>query len=246
MKPRGKPSGDGEAAARGLAAFFPGPTPDTVRTPAGQTLPVPAGWTLLPPGDAALTRRVKAAGEFWLVQEKVGRRVFSRGVWAPAKTIEQIQAALASERSTDAYAKRRESDSRRREALQAEYVEDFEAAVLAFLAFHGRYAERAQTLARAVTTHATPVGSGTVARTQRIPIERRAEAAVIAWMRHQTTGYDSMKIARVKGQRREVRRMLAQRSKEILGAYRRGEPVAAACPLARALAGTQTVAPPRG
>ncbi|MFM7138513.1 MAG: DUF2293 domain-containing protein, partial [Planctomycetota bacterium] len=69
---------------------------------------------------------------------------------------------------------------------------------------------------------------------------------VIAWMRHQTTGYDSMKIARVKGQRREVRRMLAQRSKEILGAYRRGEPVAAGCPLARALAGPQTIAPPRG
>jgi hypothetical protein len=54
-------------------------------------------------------------------------------------------------------------------------------------------------------------------------------------MRHQTTGYDSMKIARVKGQRREVRRMLAQRSRELLGGYRRGDPVAASCPLARAL-----------
>lgn len=29
----------------------------------------------------------------------------------------------------------------------------------------------------AITDHAVPVGSGTVARTQRIPIERRAEAA---------------------------------------------------------------------
>jgi hypothetical protein len=74
-----------------------------------------------------------------------------------------------------------------------------------------------------------------VARTKRIPIERRAEAAVIAWMRHQTTGYDSMKIARVKGQRREVRRMLAQRSKELLGAYRRGDLITATCPLAKAL-----------
>jgi hypothetical protein len=43
-----------------------------------------------------------------------------------------------------------------------------------------------------VTTHAAPVGSGTVARTERIPIERRAEAAVIAWMRHQTTAYDNL------------------------------------------------------
>lgn len=216
--------------------FLPGPTSDTVRTASGQTLPIPAGWELLPPGDAALTRRVKAAGEFWLVQEKVGRRMFSRGIWAPRATIEQVQEALAAERSTAAYSKRREADTRRREAQQAEYVEDFQAAVVAFLAFHGRHAELAQKLASAVATHATPVGSGTVARTQRIPIERRAEAAVIAWMRHQTTGYDTMRIARVKGQRREVRRLLAQRSKELLSAYRRGDAAAPACPLARALA----------
>ena len=215
--------------------FLPGPTPSTVQTPSGQTLTVPAGWMLLPPGDAALTRRVKAAGDHWLVQEKVGRRLFSRGIWAPRETIEQVRNDLAAERSTEGFARRREADSKRREARQAEYVEDFQAAVVAFLAFHGRHAELAQRLAGAVAEHATPVGSGTVARTKRIPIERRAEAAVVAWMRHQTTGYDSMKIARVKGRRREVRRMLAQRSQELLGAYRRGEAIAAACPLARAL-----------
>jgi hypothetical protein len=80
------------------------------------------------------------------------------------------------------------------------------------------------------------VGSGTVARTRRIPVERRAEAAVIAWMRHQTTGYDGMVIPRVKGKRREVRRMLARRSQELLNGYRRGEPVLEGCPLHRALA----------
>jgi hypothetical protein len=216
-------------------AYSPGPAPRTVRTPAGKVVPVPAGWELLPPGDAALTRRVKAAGEFWLVQEKVGRRMFSRGIWASRDTIEQVRKDLAAERSTPAYANRREADSRRREAQQAEYVEDFQTAVVTYLAFHPRHQEVAEQVARAVTTHATPVGSGTVARTKRIPIERRAEAAVIAWMRHQTTGYDTMKIARVKGQRREVRRMLAQRSKELLGAYRRGEPAGVACPLAHAL-----------
>jgi hypothetical protein len=61
-------------------------------------------------------------------------------------------------------------------------------------------------------------------------------------MRHQTTAYDSMKIARVKGQRREVRRMIAQRSKELLSAYRRGEPPGAACALAQALASHESVA----
>jgi hypothetical protein len=64
--------------------FLPGPAPNTVINHTGQILPVPHGWELLTPGDAALTRRVKAAGEHWLVQEKVGRKVFSRGVSASA------------------------------------------------------------------------------------------------------------------------------------------------------------------
>ena len=229
------PADDDTNCTMPAQTYLPGPTPDTVRTPLGRTLAVPSGWQLLPPGDAALTRRVKAAGEFWLVQEKVGRRVFSRGLWAPRETVEQVQKELAAERSTESYAKRRAADSKRREARQLEYVEDFQAAVVAFLAFHGRHADLALKLARAVAEHATPVGSGTVARTRRIPIERRAEAAVIAWMRHQTTGYDSMNVPRVRGQRREVRRMLAQRSKELLGEYRRGEPIRPGCPLAKAL-----------
>jgi hypothetical protein len=87
-----------------------------------------------------------------------------------------------------------------------------------------------------VSDHATPVGSGTVARTKRIPVEQRAEAAVIAWMRHQTTAYDHMSIARVKGKRREVRRMLAEQSRRLLGSYRAGRPVnPATCPLQRAV-----------
>src|SRR5262245_44760994 len=117
----------------GDSTFTPGPTPDTVRTPDGQILSVPEGWVLLPPGDPALTRRVKAAGEHWVVQEKKGRKLFSRGVW-------------------------------------------------------------------------------------------------------DTTGYDDMVIPRVKGKRREVRRVLAARSKELLSRYRIGEPVPEGCPLKKALA----------
>jgi hypothetical protein len=93
----------------------------------------------------------------------------------------------------------------------------------------------AERMAGAVAEHATPVGSGTVARTERIPVEQRAEAAVIAWMRHQTTGYDGMVIPRVKGKRREIRRLLAQKSKELLGRYRRGESAGVDCPLRKAL-----------
>lgn len=218
--------------------FTPGPTPNTVRAADGRVLTTPEGWALLPPGDAALTRRVKEAGDHWVVQEKKGRKVFSRGVWAPAATIERIRADLEAERSTDSYAKRNEAGARRRDKVQAVYVEDFFGAVVAFLAFHPTHAALAGRLARAVTDHTTPVGSGTVARTKRIPVEERAEAAVIAWLRHATTGYDGMVIPRVRGKRREVRRMLAQRSKELLGRYRRGEPALAGCPLKKALLAT--------
>lgn len=74
--------------------YSPGPTPNTVKAADGKLLTVPTDWVLLPPGDAALTRRVKAAGDHWVVQEKKGRKVFSRGVWAPAATIERIRAEV--------------------------------------------------------------------------------------------------------------------------------------------------------
>jgi hypothetical protein len=216
--------------------FTPGPTPNTVRASDGTVLTASDGWVLLPPGDAALTRRVKAAGDHWVVAEKKGRKVFSRGVWASAATIERFRSELEAERSTEGFAKRKEADARRREKAQAEYVEDFFGAVVKFLAFHPTHADLADRLARAVTDHTTPVGSGTVARTKRIPVKRRAEAAMIAWMRHTTTAYDGMVIPRVKGKRREVRRMLARRSHELLERYRAGAPVGEECSLKKALA----------
>jgi hypothetical protein len=215
--------------------FTPGPTPNTVRSTDGKIVAIPDGWILVPPGDAALTRRIKAAGDHFAVAEKKGRKLFSHGIWTAAATVELIRADLEAERSTEGFAKKKEADARRREKAQEEFVEDFHGAVVSFLAFHPTYANLAERFAKAVTDHATPVGSGTVARTKRIPVEQRAEAAVIAWMRHQTTGYDSLVIPRVKGKRREVRRMLAQRSKQLLEQYRRGESIPDMCPLAMAL-----------
>jgi len=218
-------------------SFSPGPSDRTVRDANGQVIDVPAGWELLPPGDAMLTRRVKAAGDHWVVTEKRGRRVFSQGIWADSNTIAKIRAGAEAERSTDSYTKKRESDAKRREIVQEQYVEDFTGAVLAFLNFHASYIEIGTVMAKTISDHATPVGSGTVARTKRIPVEQRAEAAVIAWMRHQTTGYDSMVIARIKGKRREVRRMLAARSKELLAKYRAGLQAPDDCPLMKAVRG---------
>jgi hypothetical protein len=117
------------------ASFSPGLTPNTVRAADGRILNAPEGWALLPPGDAALTRRVKEAGEHWVVQEKKGRKVFSKGVWAPASTIDRIRQELDAEWSTEGYAKKKAADARRRSKAQVEYVEDFFGAVLSFLAF---------------------------------------------------------------------------------------------------------------
>lgn len=212
-----------------------GPRERCVCNEHGDILEVPRTWNLLPPGDATLTRRVKAAGPTWTVQRKKGRKVFSLGVWAPAERIDKIRAELEAERSTDVYAKKRQASHARRARMQVEYVEEFRSAVLSFLAFAPRHAQLARRVADAVTQHATPVGSGTVARTQRIPIQQRAESAVIAWLRHNTTAYDHMKIPRVKGKRREVRRMLAAESRRLLDQYRNGQSEVFDGPLQQAL-----------
>lgn len=213
----------------------PGIRERTVIFPGGRIEEVPDDWELLPPGDAGLTRRVKAAGLSWTVKEQKGRRTFSQGVYASAATIAKIKADLDAERSTESYAKRKVADANRREKKQDEYVDTFRDAVLHFLKFDPRYHDLADRLATEVTKYATPVGSGTVARTERIPVEQRAESAVIAWMRHQTTAYDNMQIPRIKGKRREVRRMLATKSREMLRVYRDGKDAAVNCPLQQAL-----------
>jgi hypothetical protein len=211
---------------------LPGPSAGSVRASDGTVLRAPADWILLPPGDPALTRRVKLAGPSWTVQEKRGRKVFSRGVWAPAATIELIRAELEVERAQPQYARRIQAGAERRGRKQSNYVEEFRQAVLDFLAFASCYHDLAKQLAAAVTAHATPVGSGTVARTGRIPIEKRAEAAVIAWMRHQSTAYDHMVVPQVKGERRALRRRLAERARVILAGYRSGVVAEASdCPL---------------
>jgi hypothetical protein len=179
---------------------------------------------------------VKALGPSWSVLEKRGRKSFSKGLWAPEEHIERAKREVESERSTPAYAKKLTAARARRDQAQASYVVSFETEVLQFLRFAPRYDALGRTVARLVTVHATPVGSGTVARTERIPIERRAESAVIAWMRHQTTAYDHMRIERVKGKRREVRAELATLSRAVLDLHRRDAAHApAGCPLCSAV-----------
>lgn len=213
----------------------PSQKPREVLTADGTVLKVPDDWDLLLPGDAALSRRIKKDGPTWTMYEMKGRKKFSRGIWAPADRINLLERQLKKEREDPAYEKKLEAGRMRRARAQDAYAKEFETALVGFLDFADGYQSLAEKMAKVVAAHAVPVGSGTVARTKRIPIERRAEAAVIAWMRHQTTAYDDMVIPRQKGARREVRRMLAKRSRALLDRYRKENNRIASCPLMMAL-----------
>lgn len=207
----------------------------TVLTNTGEKLAIPENWDLLPPGDGALTRLVKKKGPSWLVQVKAGKRFISKGIWTKKDHIVAAKQELEEKRATPSYLKKRANDLERRRKKQQQYVEAFYNEVVQFLNFHPRYKSVAQKIARVVTELATPVGSGTVARTERIPLPERARGAVIGWMRHQTTDYDSMTIVRVRGRRRQVRRELAGGSVALLDKYREGIDIPASCPLQTAL-----------
>lgn len=213
----------------------PTPFPRKVKTSEGKLLDIPAGWELLPPGDAALSRRIKQDGPTWTMAEQKGRKRFSKGVWAPAERIAALRAEREVEKADPAYTKQLEAGRARRAKEQVAYVSEFKASLLDYLNFHDAHADLAEGMAQAITDHAVPVGSGTVARTKRISIEARTEAATIAWMRHQTTAYDHLIIPREKGKRREVRRMLAAESKALLRQYRSKASMPASCPLRLAL-----------
>ncbi|HZK97348.1 MAG TPA: DUF2293 domain-containing protein [Prolixibacteraceae bacterium] len=206
----------------------------------GEILVPPASWIFLPAGDAGITRKVTAKGVFWRVEVKMGRRTISQGIWAPATTVEQAHDEVNAVRLTDEYKKKRVSEINRRDKKQELYDAEFCKVVEDYLGFDTMYNPMEKILARAITIHAIPIGSGTVARTKMISIEERAAHAVIAWMRHETTAYDNVKIARIKGERRAVRRGFAQESVVLLANYRLGRGISDNCPLQKAIRKIQT------
>ena len=213
----------------------PGRVAGTVLTETGEQLVVPSDWELLPPGDGPLTKLVKAKGPTWGVQVKVGRRLMSRGIWASKIDILAAVAEVEAKRTAPGYERQQQRRQLTKDTKHQAYVVQFQGEVVSFLGFHPHYAMLADVLADKVTSLATPVGSGTVARTERIPLADRARAAVIAWLRHQATDYERMTIARVKGRRRQVRRQLAGESLELLIPYRQGKDLPPDCPLFRVI-----------
>lgn len=202
----------------------------------GKVYSLPAGWANLPAGDASVTRKLKSLGPTWTVQEKKGRKTFSHGVWAAVEQIEKAKALVNAQRADPKHQKKLAQAKVRRDEKEAVFGEDFQLAIIKFLNFAPKHQALVSELSVLVKEHAVPVGSGTVARSSSVSIEDKAALAVMAWMRHQTSDYDSTPVPRVKGARRELRRRIARQSERILEKYRSGDDFDfGVCPLYRAL-----------
>lgn len=202
----------------------------------GNVFVVPKGWENLPAGDASITRKLKSLGPTWAVQEKKGRKMFSHGVWAAKENIEEAISLVKAIRSDPKHQKKLAQAKVRREEKEDVFGVDFQQAIIAFLNFDKKYQTLANDLSFLVKEHAVPVGSGTVARSASVSLNDKASLAVMAWMRHQTSNYDSTPVPRIKGARRELRKEIARQSERILAKYRNGEDAdLTLCPLNRAL-----------
>jgi hypothetical protein len=202
----------------------------------GKVYSVPAGWQNLPSGDASVTRKLKSLGPSWTVQEKKGRKSFSHGVWAAKEHIEAAKSLVEAQRADPKHQKKLAQAKVRREEKEVVFSTDFQQEIIKFLNFDKKYQALVEQLAVLVKEHAVPVGSGTVARSSSVTLDDKAALAVMAWMRHQTSAYDSTTVPRIKGARRELRRKIARQSERILAKYRSGDEVDfILCPLYKAI-----------
>jgi hypothetical protein len=168
-------------------------------------------------GDAALTRRAKAASRLSAVVVRFSRarkRYERQGVLVEEDALAAAeQQCLADE---EARARRRARDAERRAGedlgLQARF-----AAEVARL-FPGCPTERAEVIAR----HAAQRGSGRVGRSAagRAAEPRAVELAVIASIRHRETDYDALLMSGV--DRAQARDRVSARVDEVLERWRRG------------------------
>ena len=155
----------------------------------------PDGWDFLPAGDAFVTRRVKAAGVYWVLFRPKGRREHRRqlGLLAPAAAIASAQAAA------DATAARREiervASTRQRDKNETAYRTKFEEAVIQWLRFSPAHAAVASDIAHGAADRAAVVGSGRVGRTKTLSLEDRAALAARAFIRHRYTDYEDQLFA---------------------------------------------------
>lgn len=154
-------------------------------------LELPEGWDLLPSGDAFVTRRVKAAGAYWVAWQPRSRNRPHRrkiGLYAPSSVIAAARAEAVE--TEEQRAKQRASNDRHRATAEDAYRAEFVVAVVAWLGFAREYEQLATEIAEAAASRAVEVGSGRVGRTKKLPLEERAALAARATIRHRFTDYE--------------------------------------------------------
>ncbi|MGF1617242.1 MAG: DUF2293 domain-containing protein [Acidimicrobiia bacterium] len=152
---------------------------------------IPNDWDFLPSGDAFVTRRVKAAGTFWVAWRPRGKNRPHRrrlGIWAPKTAIEDARAKAA---ATEAErARQRERGEKSRERHEVVYRDELADAIRRFLNFAPEHSELADEIASETATRAAAVGSGRVGRTRTLSLDERAALAARALIRHRYTSYE--------------------------------------------------------
>jgi hypothetical protein len=152
---------------------------------------IPKDWDFLPSGDAFVTRRVKAAGTFWVAWRPRGRNRPHRrrlGLWAPKKAIEEVWAEAAA--TEEQRARQRELGAKSRERQEVVYRDELAEAIRRFLAFAPDHSELAEEIASEAAMRAAVVGSGRVGRTRTLSLDERAALAARALIRHRYTNYE--------------------------------------------------------
>lgn len=155
-------------------------------------IPVLGGWELLESGDALLTRRVKGRGKYWEYFHELKTKAYNKklGIFAPANIIEEEHRKISYERRTKEYEQRLQRSRKSRENKEAKYSKEFAEACFQFLDFVPEYEDLAWQIARGAASVASDVGSGRVGRTAKLSLEKKAQLAVRAFIRHNFTNYD--------------------------------------------------------
>ena len=164
--------------------------PDGWWSPRYGDLTLPKGWSLLPPGDAFVTRQVKSMGPHWIAKKHVRGKEYSItfGVLAPRTNIakaKRLAAQTKEEREVRRLLSRKE-----RERKNRDYTKKFMEAVIKYINFDPKYSNLAIEIARKAAEHATVVGSGRVGRTNKLTLEEKARLAARAYIRHRYTNYE--------------------------------------------------------
>ena len=179
---------DGDLAGHQLNFYM---TREGPWNPEQGDLEIPEDWDFLPSGAAFVTRRVKAAGTFWVAWRPRGRNRPHRrkfGLWAPKAAIEQAWADAAA--TEERRAKQREQGSKSRERPENVYRDELADAIRRFLAFAPEHTELSNEIASEAATRAAVVGSGRVGWTRTLSLDERAALAARALIRHRYTNYE--------------------------------------------------------